>query len=226
VPRTLLSLACLAVLAPVLAWDAAPASAGGLPPPASKLEPPRYIDETLTELFLLNRVGGYVFTIRSTVRGPTSDSDALRIDLVQKGKTIASQRCPLGSTLRKTGLPFQCDYEGKPLKATLNLDNLGNSDASGQVKFDVFALANGQETFVGTVTRKVGVKAGKAKKLSYASVGNGASSHIIGEFITRQFKLDAVHVPYKGGTPAITDLMGGQVDFMAATYGSVANLAK
>ena len=70
------------------------------------------------------------------------------------------------------------------------------------------------------------VNAGKARKLSYASVGNGASSHIIGEFITRQYKLDAVHVPYKGGTPALTDLMGGQVDFMAATYGSVANLAK
>ena len=70
------------------------------------------------------------------------------------------------------------------------------------------------------------INAGKAKSLSYASVGNGASSHIIGEFISRKFNLDAIHVPYKGGTPALTDLMGGQVDFMAATYGSVANLAK
>jgi len=70
------------------------------------------------------------------------------------------------------------------------------------------------------------LKAGKTKSLSYASVGNGASSHIIGEFISRKFGLNAIHVPYKGGTPALTDLMGGQVDFMAATYGSVANLAK
>jgi tripartite-type tricarboxylate transporter receptor subunit TctC len=70
------------------------------------------------------------------------------------------------------------------------------------------------------------LKAGKTKSLSYASVGNGASSHIIGEFISRKFGLDAIHVPYKGGTPAITDLMGAQVDFMAATYGTVANLAK
>ena len=116
-PRTLLSLACLALLGPVVTWGAAPASAGGLPPPASKLQPPRYIDETMTQLFLLNRVGGYVFTIRSSFHGPSSDSDALRIDLVQKGKTLASQRCPLGSTLRKTGLPFECDYEGKPVKA-------------------------------------------------------------------------------------------------------------
>ena len=68
--------------------------------------------------------------------------------------------------------------------------------------------------------------AGKAKPLSYASVGNGASSHIIGEFISRKFSLNAVHVPYKGGGPAINDLIGGQVDFMAATYGTVANLAK
>ena len=63
------------------------------------------------------------------------------------------------------------------------------------------------------------LKAGKTKSLSYASVGNGASSHIIGEFISRKYGLNAIHVPYKGGTPAITDLMGGQVDFMAATYG-------
>ena len=70
------------------------------------------------------------------------------------------------------------------------------------------------------------LKAGKVKSLSYASVGNGASSHIIGEFISRKYDLNAIHVPYKGGTPAITDLMGGQVDFMAATYGTVAQLAK
>ena len=116
-PKTLVSLACLALLASILATSAAPASAGGLPPPASKLQPPRYIDESMTELFLLNRVGGYVFTLRSIFRGPSSDSDALRVDLVHKGKTIASQRCPLGSTTRKTGIPFECDYEGTPVKA-------------------------------------------------------------------------------------------------------------
>jgi len=70
------------------------------------------------------------------------------------------------------------------------------------------------------------LKAGKTKPLSFASVGNGASSHIIGEYINRQYKLNAVHVPYKGGTPAITDLVGGQVDFMVPTYGSVAQFYK
>ena len=70
------------------------------------------------------------------------------------------------------------------------------------------------------------LKAGKSKPLSYASVGNGASSHIIGEFVTKKFNLNAVHVPYKGAAPAMTDLLGGQVDFMAATYGSVANYAR
>ena len=68
--------------------------------------------------------------------------------------------------------------------------------------------------------------AGKAKPISFASVGSGASSHIIGEFIKRQYNLNAVHVPYKGGGPALNDLIGGQVDFMAATYGTVANMAK
>lgn len=64
--------------------------------------------------------------------------------------------------------------------------------------------------------------AAKTRPLSYASVGNGSSSHIIGEFISRRSALKMTHVPYRGGGPALVDLIGGQVDFMAATYGSVA----
>jgi tripartite-type tricarboxylate transporter receptor subunit TctC len=70
------------------------------------------------------------------------------------------------------------------------------------------------------------LQAGKARHLSYASVGNGSSSHIIGEFITRKHGIKTTHVPYRGGGPALLDLIGGQVDFMAATYGTVANYIK
>ena len=51
-------------------------------------------------------------------------------------------------------------------------------------------------------------------ELSYASAGNGSVSHLLGE----QFKLatgtDIVHVPYKGVGPALTDVIGGQVEVM------------
>ena len=53
---------------------------------------------------------------------------------------------------------------------------------------------------------------GKGRKLSYASWGNGSTGHLLGHVLHDLAKLDATHVPYKGGAPAITDLLGGQVD--------------
>lgn len=50
-------------------------------------------------------------------------------------------------------------------------------------------------------------------KLSYASFGNGTSNHLSGELLNMQAKIDAVHIPYKSATQAVTDLMGGQIDY-------------
>ena len=48
-------------------------------------------------------------------------------------------------------------------------------------------------------------------KLNYASVGTGSPAHIAGELFKLKAGVDIVHVPYKGGGPAITDTLGGQV---------------
>jgi tripartite-type tricarboxylate transporter receptor subunit TctC len=48
-------------------------------------------------------------------------------------------------------------------------------------------------------------------KLNYASVGTGSPAHIAGELFKLKAGIDIVHVPYKGGGPAITDTLGGQV---------------
>jgi len=48
-------------------------------------------------------------------------------------------------------------------------------------------------------------------KLNYASVGTGSPAHIAGELLKLKTGIDMVHVPYKGGGPAITDILGGQV---------------
>jgi tripartite-type tricarboxylate transporter receptor subunit TctC len=48
-------------------------------------------------------------------------------------------------------------------------------------------------------------------KLSMASPGNGTVPHIAGELFKLMADVDMVHVPYRGGAPALTDLMGGQV---------------
>jgi tripartite-type tricarboxylate transporter receptor subunit TctC len=57
------------------------------------------------------------------------------------------------------------------------------------------------------------LKANGAKR-SFGSPGNGSSPHLAAEMLKSQAKVDAVHVPYRGAAPALTDLLAGQVNFL------------
>ncbi|CAN5410798.1 tripartite tricarboxylate transporter substrate binding protein [soil metagenome] len=54
----------------------------------------------------------------------------------------------------------------------------------------------------------------KPGKLTYASFGNGSAAHLAGELFKSIEGIDMVHIPYNGSAPALTDLLGGQVDMM------------
>ncbi len=54
-------------------------------------------------------------------------------------------------------------------------------------------------------------------QLAFASVGNGTPSHIAGELLMLKTGIHLVHVPYKGGGPAVTDTIGGQVPLLFVT---------
>jgi tripartite-type tricarboxylate transporter receptor subunit TctC len=56
-----------------------------------------------------------------------------------------------------------------------------------------------------------------AGKINMASAGNGTVSHVAGELFKMMAGVDMVHVPYRGGPPALTDLLGGQVQVMFVT---------
>lgn len=71
---------------------------------------------------------------------------------------------------------------------------------------------------VGEFLERVKAEAGNA---TYASPGQGSSPHLATEQFRKLTGLSMVHVPYKGAAPAVTDLMGGQVDLSFATVGSV-----
>ncbi len=51
-------------------------------------------------------------------------------------------------------------------------------------------------------------------KLTFGSPGNGSSPHIAAEMFKRATATYMVHIPYRGAAPALTDLLGGQLDFM------------
>ena len=55
--------------------------------------------------------------------------------------------------------------------------------------------------------------------LSYASFGNGSASHLAGELFTNQAGIKMTHIPYKGGAPAITDTLSGQIPMSFSAFG-------
>lgn len=62
------------------------------------------------------------------------------------------------------------------------------------------------------------IAAGKAKSLNGGSSGNGTPPHLGLELFAQEAKINVVHVPYKGGTPSLTDLMGGQIDLIVSNF--------
>ena len=60
-------------------------------------------------------------------------------------------------------------------------------------------------------------------KYTFASYGPGSLAQMIGELLKKETHIDIVHVPYKGGAPAIVDVMGGQVDTYFANAASSLN---
>jgi tripartite-type tricarboxylate transporter receptor subunit TctC len=67
---------------------------------------------------------------------------------------------------------------------------------------------------VKTVPEFIAYAQTKPGKISMASGGNGAASHVSGELFKMMTGIDMVHVPYLGTAPALIDLLGGQVEIM------------
>jgi tripartite-type tricarboxylate transporter receptor subunit TctC len=63
-------------------------------------------------------------------------------------------------------------------------------------------------------------------KLSYGTFGVGTSAHLAGELFKDMAKINLMAVPYKGAAPAITDLIGGQIEVMFTTVASAASLVE
>jgi tripartite-type tricarboxylate transporter receptor subunit TctC len=66
----------------------------------------------------------------------------------------------------------------------------------------------------------------KSKPMSYASVSTGSASHLTMEMLKSAAKLDITHVPYKGATQALTDLLSGRVDAAFLVPGNVQQYVK
>jgi tripartite-type tricarboxylate transporter receptor subunit TctC len=70
---------------------------------------------------------------------------------------------------------------------------------------------------VGSVTELLALAKAKPGGINYASAGSGVTNHLVMSMFCSATGINMTHVPYKGGPPALTDLMGGQVNVMFET---------
>ena len=77
-----------------------------------------------------------------------------------------------------------------------------------------------------SVAELIALARAKPGALSFASAGPGTTSHLAGELFKSMAKVDMLHVPYKGNTPAITDLLAGHTSLLFATMPTVLPHAK
>jgi len=74
---------------------------------------------------------------------------------------------------------------------------------------------------VNTLAEYIALAKTKPMAMNFASSGNGSTEHVVAEMFQQRAGVVMLHVPYKGGAPAINDLMGGQVQSMFATIPNV-----
>lgn len=128
------------------------------------------------------------------------------------GADIAAKSAPDGYTLLMTTsgimainptlyskLPFDTIKDFAPVSMVVLLDNVLVVNPALPVK---------------SVKELIALAKARPGKLTYASSGNGTSIHLSAELFKSMTGVDMLHIPYKGSAPAITDLLGGQVDMM------------
>ncbi|WP_233204907.1 tripartite tricarboxylate transporter substrate binding protein [Limnohabitans sp. 15K] len=79
---------------------------------------------------------------------------------------------------------------------------------------------------VQSLTEFVAYAKARPGQINYGSAGNGGSSHLVPEMFKAATGLFMVHIPYRGSAPAFTDLMAGQVQFMAESIPQAAQYHK
>ncbi len=128
------------------------------------------------------------------------------------GSEMAARAAPDGYTMLMS--PSSLHGITPFLYSKLNYDP--NKDLAPIIVLGSFAnvLVVNPEVKANSVSELVALIRAQPGKLSYASSGSGSTIHMSGEMFKHMLNLDLTHVPYKGSAPAVTDLIGGQVQLM------------
>lgn len=124
------------------------------------------------------------------------------------GADIAAKSPPDGYTL----LIVSVSYAMNAALHKLPYDPVKSFAPISQIGIGPSVLAVTRTLPVDSVKQLIALAKAKPGQLHYASSGIGGVNHFAGELFKLATKADIVHVPYKGGTPAMTDVMAGQVE--------------
>lgn len=107
---------------------------------------------------------------------------------------------------------------------TVTVDTLTAFDAVTQVAETPLVVVVPETSRYRTFSALVDAMTQNPGKLTYGSAGNGSASHLATLLLAHVAKVEMVHVPYRGAGPAISDVLGGQTDFIITTLPSVIGL--
>lgn len=147
-----------------------------------------------------------IFGQRVIVENRTGASGMIAADFVAKsppdGHTVVLATMAMHAVLPVmpgVRMPFDIDRDLTPIANVANIYNI--------------LVASPQAPFR-TVPELIAYAKAHPGRLTYASAGNGTSQHLAGELFKQLAGVDILHVPYRGGAPAIVDIVAGRTDMM------------
>lgn len=139
------------------------------------------------------------------------------------GTDIAAKSAPDGYTVLFTLSSHTINpaiYPKLPFNTVKDFEPVGTVASLPQI-----LVANPQFP-ANTVAELTALAKAKPDTLSFASVGNGSPGHLAGELYKLRTATQLTHVPYRGGGPAVTDVMGGQIPLLWVSIPAAAQFVK
>ena len=130
------------------------------------------------------------------------------------GSELVARSAPDGHTLLIGGVPNTANVA---LYKKLSYDVVKDFAPVSQLDTAPNVLAVHPSVPAKSVRELIALAKARRGALTYASAGIGSSNHLSGELFRTMAGIDIVHVPYKGGGAAVTDLLGGQVSMYFGT---------
>ncbi len=139
------------------------------------------------------------------------------------GTELASKAAPDGYTVLFT---LNSHTINPAIYPKLNYDTQKDFEPVGTVASLPQILVAHPGLPINTVAELIAVSRAQPDAFSYASVGNGSPGHLAGELLKLRAGIQMTHIPYRGGGPAVTDVMGGQVPLLWVSIPAAAQFVK